>query len=274
MTTKNSDDGTTRAQGWLEENRSALDSSNDYVAKHGLPLGRYRDVAPRVWRTRTVLTSADGGDDLAIELELDKEARTVTLCMREFDHDLVVAFVRDEMLHLPQLCGVRVDDSLFEHVNQRDLYQLFVELAGRRHPAQMDYLVDGRVKLRLGDPDAEYLRRCEAAIEQLLREAAALDIEAVVAGVDHFGRPAPDRDGYLLVMHPHMEFSDRRLDKLRDLEQAIEAGHAVCVTFTGYAHRVGDFTSAVAAPHFAWDPSTRRVVRRNWSSDDDACGSN
>jgi antitoxin CcdA len=27
---------------WLVENRTALDSSNDYVKQHGLPLARYR----------------------------------------------------------------------------------------------------------------------------------------------------------------------------------------------------------------------------------------
>jgi antitoxin CcdA len=32
----------TRAEQWLEENRAALESSNAYVEKHGLPLARYR----------------------------------------------------------------------------------------------------------------------------------------------------------------------------------------------------------------------------------------
>lgn len=32
----------TRAERWLEENREALESSNAYVEKHGLPLARYR----------------------------------------------------------------------------------------------------------------------------------------------------------------------------------------------------------------------------------------
>jgi antitoxin CcdA len=31
-----------RAQAWLESNRTALDSSNDYVEEHGLPLARHR----------------------------------------------------------------------------------------------------------------------------------------------------------------------------------------------------------------------------------------
>lgn len=31
-----------RAEQWLEENRAALESSNAYVEKHGLPLARYR----------------------------------------------------------------------------------------------------------------------------------------------------------------------------------------------------------------------------------------
>lgn len=33
---------------WLEENREALDSSNAYVEKHGLPLARYRTL---FWRS-------------------------------------------------------------------------------------------------------------------------------------------------------------------------------------------------------------------------------
>ena len=32
----------TRAEAWLEANREALESSNAYVEKHGLPLARYR----------------------------------------------------------------------------------------------------------------------------------------------------------------------------------------------------------------------------------------
>jgi antitoxin CcdA len=31
-----------RAEQWLDENRAALESSNAYVEKHGLPLARYR----------------------------------------------------------------------------------------------------------------------------------------------------------------------------------------------------------------------------------------
>ena len=32
-----------RASLWLEENRAALDSSNAFVDKHGLPLAQYRN---------------------------------------------------------------------------------------------------------------------------------------------------------------------------------------------------------------------------------------
>ena len=32
----------TRAERWLEENKQALESSNRYVEKNGLPLARYR----------------------------------------------------------------------------------------------------------------------------------------------------------------------------------------------------------------------------------------
>jgi antitoxin CcdA len=31
---------------WLQENKAALDSSNEYVEKHGLPLARYRRCEP------------------------------------------------------------------------------------------------------------------------------------------------------------------------------------------------------------------------------------
>ncbi len=31
-----------RTEVWLQENKAALDSFNEYVAKHGLPLARYR----------------------------------------------------------------------------------------------------------------------------------------------------------------------------------------------------------------------------------------
>ena len=32
----------TRAERWIEENRAAIESSNAYVEKHGLPLAKYR----------------------------------------------------------------------------------------------------------------------------------------------------------------------------------------------------------------------------------------
>lgn len=32
----------TRERHWIEENRAAMESWNDYVAKHGLPLAKYR----------------------------------------------------------------------------------------------------------------------------------------------------------------------------------------------------------------------------------------
>jgi len=32
----------TRASAWLAANRAALDSSNDFVERHGLPLARHR----------------------------------------------------------------------------------------------------------------------------------------------------------------------------------------------------------------------------------------
>jgi antitoxin CcdA len=33
---------TTRAGAWLQANKAALDSSNDFVDRHGLPLARHR----------------------------------------------------------------------------------------------------------------------------------------------------------------------------------------------------------------------------------------
>ena len=33
---------------WKRENKEAIESSNEYVRKHGLPLARYRD---RLWRS-------------------------------------------------------------------------------------------------------------------------------------------------------------------------------------------------------------------------------
>lgn len=33
---------------WKRENKDAIESSNEYVRKHGLPLARYRD---RLWRS-------------------------------------------------------------------------------------------------------------------------------------------------------------------------------------------------------------------------------
>jgi antitoxin CcdA len=32
-----------RAAAWLEENRDALDSSNEFAERHGLPLAKYRN---------------------------------------------------------------------------------------------------------------------------------------------------------------------------------------------------------------------------------------
>ena len=37
-----------RSDEWKRENKEAIESSNDYVRQHGLPLARYRD---RLWRS-------------------------------------------------------------------------------------------------------------------------------------------------------------------------------------------------------------------------------
>lgn len=117
----------------------------------------------------------DGHKGLDIKVELDREHRVVTLHMREFDAALIESFLEDGGL---RQFGLRIDDSLFADIITLPLFRLAIDLAGRRHPASLQYLASGRVSLRLGDPGTEYQAKCldlepesPAYLEQLPADA-------------------------------------------------------------------------------------------------------
>ena len=213
-------------------------------------------------RTQISLKSIeDDRESLDVELELDHACKRVTLHMLEFDAEHVTSFLTQS---LPHDYGVSVDDPVFEHVPALPRYELVVALAGRHYPARLRHLRSGRAAIRLGDPDAEYLARCQRAVAQLLQALDAMDIEAVVTGIDRHGRPEPS-EGYLhLFTRARSEEQEQAVKRLR---VEVKAEHAVDVFVLHYSggHAGVDHVLTRGA-HFAWDPAAQQVMRLNWSA--------
>lgn len=198
--------------------------------------------------------SRAAGESLDIEVGLNHAEKVATLFMLEFDDALVTAFLAGG---LPSDFGVRVDDMLFEQVADLPRYDLVISLAGRRHPTRLLRLPDGQVTLRLGDPDAAYLACCQIAIDQVLEALAEQDIDAVVQGMDRYGRPRP-REGFLHLFAATS--SNQQEEQVLAISRGI--GEACGVDLIALGFRI-DRTIELD-PHFAWDSSTSSVVRRNW----------
>jgi hypothetical protein len=154
------------------------------------------------------------------------------------------------------------DDSVIDEARLRPAFRLLVALAGREHPARVIRLSDGGVTVALGDPDAAYLARCLRGIEQLLSSLHERGIEAVVAGIDDYGRPEPDEGFLHLLARTHEESSEQDVERLR---AKVEASNNISIAvMNSRAH--DDMGQALAwQAHFAWDPEARQAVRRNWS---------
>jgi hypothetical protein len=203
-------------------------------------------------RTQISLKSLDDGrESLDIDLEIDHEARRATLLMLEYDPTLVTSFVTRT---LPEY-GVRVGGA--------DGYAIVISLAGRAFPAKLQRLADGRVEIRLGDPDAAYLARCEKAMAKLFEGLAALDIEAVVPDVDRLGRPDVDDGEFLTFL---VSEANRGRDDVYALVAEVCTEFDVNICPHAFALEHGYVEAVVRREaHFAWDPFTRKVVTRNWS---------
>jgi len=202
--------------------------------------------------------------DLVVDLTIDRKRQLVRLAMLEFDSGLLAHFVLDI---LPREHGVVAaeDDSDIDEARlpRRPAYSLVVVLAGREHPARVLRLRDGDVTVTLGDPDAAYLARCEDAIAELLQAVDGRDIEAVVVGVDRYGRPEPD-EGFLHLLHDLND--EARQDELHELCRSVGQKHEVSIIETRFVRPCIDLRHAIAKEHhFAWDAAGRRIVRRNWS---------
>jgi hypothetical protein len=211
-------------------------------------------------RSISLKSLEEGMESLDIELSLDREKRLVTLHMLEFEAGHVASFLTQS---LPREFGIRVDDSPVGHVPTLPRYDLVIALAGRHHPARLAHLSDGRVAIRLLDPDATYLMRCQRAIEQVLSMLNRRGIEAVVAGIDHYGRPEPN-EGFLHVFVRTGD--DAQLDTVHQLCQEVGQEHAVDLCPLRFSRPFGDTDWVIARePHFAWDAAMRKVVLRNWS---------
>lgn len=206
---------------------------------------------------KVLLGDAESDRQLEIEVERDRARKVVTLHMLEFDADLVADFVQND---LPWDFNVRVDDSLFEHTTNRELYELVIELAGRHHPVRFHYLANGQVRLRLGDLDADIVVRCRSAMAQLLPASAALGLQAIVADVDRHGRPMPV-DGSMQLLVRVQDLDHEGL--LTHIDAAAQA-HGVPIHAVTYSRCHGYLDQAVDGPHFAWDPAEQCVALRNW----------
>lgn len=196
----------------------------------------------------------EGQTGLDIEAELDREHRVVTLHMLEFDAALIESFLEDGGL---RELGVRVDDSTFGDVLTLPLYRLVIDLAGRHHPASLQYLRTGRISVRLGDPNAEYLARCRRAIELVLSRLHTAGIEAVILGIDRYGRPAPT-DGHLEL---YAFLNDGQAGKVARVAAEVEAETRVRIaTMCDAVHRDELATVMRHERCWAWAPDVRQVV--------------
>jgi hypothetical protein len=172
---------------------------------------------------------------------VDHTEKVVRLSMLDFDADLVAQFVADTV---------------------PDDYSLFIHLAGRSFPATLLRLPEGRLGLRLNDPDADHLARCRAAIDKLLPMLAALDIEAIAEGIDRYGRPQP-LEGAMWLWTMGGEASEQEVAELvRSVNREFDVlfAHFLC----GRRHPAAFASTANSQAHFAWDPVQEQVVRRNW----------
>lgn len=193
---------------------------------------------------------------LDVELWVDHELKTVRLSMLELDSELLSKFLVSQ---LPNDFKVRVDD---QH-GELPKYGLEILLAGRNHPASLHHLAGGRISIYLGDPDSAYLARCERAIGQLLSALHSRRIQALVSGVDRYGRPEPS-EGYLHLYARTQSAAHE--EEVGQLCKEVEREHKVSVcSMCHFASASADFDRTIAtAEHFAWDQDKRRVVLRNW----------
>jgi hypothetical protein len=126
------------------------------------------------------------------------------------------------------------------------------------------------VTVTLGDPDAAYLARCSKSIEDLLRSLAARGIEAVVTGIDRYGRPAPSEGSLHLFARARDAGQEQAVAQARS---EVETEHGVSICVMSGAKRPSDIDQVSAQePHFAWDNEGRQLVRRNWEPERDEAG--
>jgi hypothetical protein len=99
-------------------------------------------------------------EGLSVELELNRGKRVATLHMQEYESDLVVAFVTND---LPRYYGVHVIGLHLERSPEPGpaRWHLVIALAGRHHPVRLAHQGDGHVAIRLLDPDAAYLAKTQ-----------------------------------------------------------------------------------------------------------------
>lgn len=208
------------------------------------------------------LRSSDGLRTLAIDLELDREAKVVTLHMLELDTELVCEFVAEE---LPWTYGVRIgEDASFDQELKTSPFELVIALAGRRHPARLVNRGEDGCSLLLGDPDAAYLERCQHAIDQVLEALHARGFVAVVQGIDEHGRPRPRENFIHLFALAHGE---RQEEEVIAATKMVSDAYQVDLIALGFRAEQIDFIARYDE-HFAWSPEKSCVVRRNWGGDE------
>jgi hypothetical protein len=134
--------------------------------------------------TESVVLSHAGSASLPeqpVEVWIDHEHSEVTLSMDEFDSLLVTDFVTRA---LPER-GVNVfqaDALPRTNTAKHADYGLIVRLRGRRHPARVVELGDGRCTVVLCDPSLDLNQRCYSTAVNVLRELHRRGLKAVVFG--------------------------------------------------------------------------------------------
>ncbi len=205
----------------------------------------------------TLKSTVGPAEQLDIDFHIDRAQRIVRLDMLEFDADLVISFLTDELLREQ---AIRVDGLESGQPSPEQPYQLVITLAGRPHPARLAQRSDGRYVLRLLDPDAAYLTQCQLAIAHLLSALQERDIEAFITGIDARGRPAPNEGFLHLFARARSDGQEQEVEELRkETEQRFSV--SVCVLRLTNSQGQLDHVRSMEA-HFEWDPSTQQVVRR------------
>lgn len=196
---------------------------------------------------------------LTVEVAIDAERQEVTLSMSEFDSTLIAGFVRHT---LPATHGVQAhfrDAAMRARPIAADnSHILFVNIRGRRHPAQVVEMDDGRFTVWLGDPLLDLNRRSNSTACNVLRALHECGVKAVVVGAvvdDSVNEWDPDSSVEIIFLDSTMVASD--VSAMRELAQSV----ATAPVFVSTIHERA-LPDALRFEFLIWNDDCKRVEER------------